>query len=153
MSPVKLKVTEMVDSVHLVVGSFVEDRPPSLHCQVCKARGLVLAGAGRCSVSLKDANLRNGRRGDMGRERRKKLITLPRGRGGDGGRELTRTASFIFQNLKKKMFNVYFLRRGGMCQGGAEREGDTESEAGSRLQAVSTEPDAGLELTDREIVT
>ena len=30
--------------------------------------------------------------------------------------------------------------------GGAEREGDTESEAGSRLQAVSTEPDAGLEF-------
>ena len=26
---------------------------------------------------------------------------------------------------------------------GAEREGDTESEAGSRLQAVGTEPDTG----------
>ena len=37
--------------------------------------------------------------------------------------------------------------------GGAEREGDTESEAGSRLWTDSTEPDAGLELTDREIVT
>ena len=37
--------------------------------------------------------------------------------------------------------------------GGSEREGDTESEAGSRLRAVSTEPDAGLELTDREIMT
>ena len=36
---------------------------------------------------------------------------------------------------------------------GAEREGDTESEAGSRLRAASTEPDAGLELTTREIVT
>ena len=36
---------------------------------------------------------------------------------------------------------------------GAEREGDTESEAGSRLRAVSTEPDMGLELTNREIVT
>ena len=36
---------------------------------------------------------------------------------------------------------------------GAEREGDTESEAGSRLQAVCTEPDTGLELTDSEIVT
>ena len=34
-----------------------------------------------------------------------------------------------------------------------EREGDTESEAGSRLWAVSTEPDEGLELTDREIMT
>ena len=37
--------------------------------------------------------------------------------------------------------------------GEGQREGDTESETGSRLQAVSTEPDAGLELTDREIVT
>ena len=36
---------------------------------------------------------------------------------------------------------------------GREREGDTESEAGSRLWAISPEPDAGLELTDREIVT
>ena len=30
---------------------------------------------------------------------------------------------------------------------GTEREGDTESEAGSRLCTVSIEPDAGLELT------
>ena len=38
--------------------------------------------------------------------------------------------------------------------GGAEREGDTESEAGSRLRAVSTEADdVGLELTDHEIMT
>ena len=36
---------------------------------------------------------------------------------------------------------------------GAEREGDTESETGSRLWAICPEPDAGLELTDREIVT
>ena len=36
---------------------------------------------------------------------------------------------------------------------GREREGDTESEAGSRIWAVSTEPDAGLELTECEIVT
>ena len=40
-----------------------------------------------------------------------------------------------------------------MSKGGAEREGDTESEAGSRLLAISTEPDAGLELTSREIMT
>ena len=40
-----------------------------------------------------------------------------------------------------------------MNGGGAEREGDTKSEAGSRLWAISPEPDAGLELTDREIVT
>ena len=40
-----------------------------------------------------------------------------------------------------------------MSGGGAERRGDTESKAGSRLRAVSTEPDAGLELMNREIVT
>ena len=40
-----------------------------------------------------------------------------------------------------------------MNRGGAEREGDTESETGSRLWAVSPEPDAGLELTDHEIMT
>ena len=40
-----------------------------------------------------------------------------------------------------------------MNGGGAEREGDTESEAGSRLWAISPEPDAGLELMEREIVT
>ena len=44
-------------------------------------------------------------------------------------------------------------RERSMSGGGAEREGDTESEAGSRLRAVSTEPDVGLELTNREIVT
>ena len=33
---------------------------------------------------------------------------------------------------------------------GRGRERDTESEVGSRLQAVSTEPDAGLEPTDHE---
>ena len=37
--------------------------------------------------------------------------------------------------------------------GKAERKGDPESEAGSTLQAVSTEPDVGLKLTDREIKT
>ena len=40
-----------------------------------------------------------------------------------------------------------------MSRGGAETEGDTESEAGSRLRALSTEPNAGLELTNREIMT
>ena len=34
-----------------------------------------------------------------------------------------------------------------------ERETHTESETGSGLWAVSTEPDSGLELTDREIMT
>ena len=40
-----------------------------------------------------------------------------------------------------------------MSGAGAEREGDTESEAGSRLPAVSTEPDTGLKPTNHEIMT
>ena len=43
--------------------------------------------------------------------------------------------------------------RGRKGQREREREGDTVSEAGSRLRAVSTEPDAGLDLTAGEIVT
>ena len=38
-------------------------------------------------------------------------------------------------------------------QEGAEREGDTQSQAGSRLRAVSTEPDEGLKPMNREIMT
>ena len=54
------------------------------------------------------------------------------------------------------MFIYLFLRerereRESECEytseGGAEREGDAESKGGSRLRAVSAEPDAGLELT------
>ena len=37
--------------------------------------------------------------------------------------------------------------------GRSERDRDTESEAGSRLWAVSTKPDVGLEPTDHEIMT
>ena len=50
---------------------------------------------------------------------------------------------------------IYFWERErqSMSGGGAERDGDTESKAGSRLWAVSTEPHAGLELTDHEIMT
>ena len=36
-------------------------------------------------------------------------------------------------------------------QGGAER--DTESETGSRLRAVSADPNVGLELTNHEVMT
>ena len=52
-------------------------------------------------------------------------------------------------------FSVYlFLRERQSVSGvGAEREGDTESEAGSRPQAISIEPEAGLELTDHEVMT
>ena len=46
---------------------------------------------------------------------------------------------------------IYFWER--VSRGEAERDGDTESKAGSRLWNVSTEPDGGLELRDREIMT
>ena len=36
---------------------------------------------------------------------------------------------------------------------GAEREGDTELEAGSRLPVVNTEPDMGLKAMNCEIMT
>ena len=52
----------------------------------------------------------------------------------------------------------YYLFGGGgrearVGEGQRVRERDTEWEAGSRLRAVSTEPDAGLEPKDGEIVT
>ena len=48
---------------------------------------------------------------------------------------------------------MFVFGRERVSRGGAEREGDTESESGSRFWAVSTETDAGLELTNREIMT
>ena len=48
---------------------------------------------------------------------------------------------------------IYFRDRETEHQRGRGTEPETESEASSRLWAVSTEPDAGLKLTDREIVT
>ena len=45
------------------------------------------------------------------------------------------------------------MERKSESRGGAEREGDTESEAGSRLPAVSTEPYAGLKPTNHKIMT
>ena len=47
---------------------------------------------------------------------------------------------------------MFIFERQSMSGGGAQREGDTDSEAGSRLLAVNTEPDAGLEPTNREIM-
>ena len=48
---------------------------------------------------------------------------------------------------------VFETERDRAWAGEGQRQGDTESEAGSRPWAVSTEPDVGLELTIREIVT
>ena len=56
-------------------------------------------------------------------------------------------------NLNEKTIYFWDRERQSINGGGAEREGDTESETGSRLRAISPEPDLGLELTDREIIT
>ena len=58
----------------------------------------------------------------------------------------------------RNFFNFFFFferKREGQStsRGGAEREGDTESEAGCRLQAVSTEPNTGLKPMNHEIMT
>ena len=60
----------------------------------------------------------------------------------------------LLKNIKLDCFKNFFL-----CLfiferwEGVERDRDTVSETGSRLQAISTEPDAGLEFTNREIMT
>ena len=54
------------------------------------------------------------------------------------------------------MFIYFDTERQSMSGGGAEREGDKESEAGSRLPVVSTGlelTDAGLQFTECEIMT
>ena len=56
--------------------------------------------------------------------------------------------SFLLKNFFKHLF---ILERQSMNGRGAEREGDTESEVGSRPWAVSTEPDVGLKLKNNEI--
>ena len=73
--------------------------------------------------------------------------------------------SFTFKVIiiKKIFFDlfIYFWERerererASQSQRGRnrEREGDTESEAGSRLRAVSTEPDVGFKLMNREFMT
>ena len=50
-------------------------------------------------------------------------------------------------------FNIFERERDRARAGEGQRERETESEAGSRLRAVGTEPDKGLELTDCEIMT
>ena len=48
---------------------------------------------------------------------------------------------------------MFIFERETASEGEAKREGDTESKVGSRLWAVSTEPDAGLKLTHSKIMT
>ena len=73
-------------------------------------------------------------------------------------KSLQHAATWI--DLLEVIFNFFYVylflkdtERQRTSRGGAEREGDTESKAGSRLWAVSTEPDAGLKLTDNVIMT
>ena len=68
---------------------------------------------------------------------------------------------FLFSFFLRKKFLIFIFgrererererERQSASGGGEEREGDTESEAGSRLQAVSTKPDAGLEPRDHDL--
>ena len=62
--------------------------------------------------------------------------------------------AFYLFLIFKKFFNIYLLlrdrERQSMSRGGAEREGETESEAGFRLWAVSTEPDTEFQPTNYE---
>ena len=51
------------------------------------------------------------------------------------------------------MFITFLRERERERRGGAERDRDTETKAGSRLRAVSTEPDVGLKPTNHEIMT
>ena len=64
-------------------------------------------------------------------------------------------ASTIFFIINKKMIFMFIFERESQSMRGrkTEREEDTESKAGSRLRTVSTEPDMGLELMSREIMT
>ena len=64
------------------------------------------------------------------------------------------SSKFLCLDFLKKIFNAYslFLRerereRESTSKGGTEREGDTESEAGSRFLAVSREPTRGSNST------
>ena len=66
---------------------------------------------------------------------------------------LPNSGLFVFLIFFSTFIYFWDRERQSMDGGGAEREGDTESETGSRLRAISPEPDTGLELTDREIVT
>ena len=52
-----------------------------------------------------------------------------------------------------KIFLVFIYFWDSAWAGEGQRERETESEAGSKLWAVSTKPDAGLELTNHEIMT
>ena len=93
-----------------------------------------------CSVFQTLVHLRKDRTGQHKNIKERPLLQIP--------------------HIKKYSCFLHFLKiylflkeRQSVSGGGAERQGDTESEAGSRLQAVSTEPNAGLEPMNPEIMT
>ena len=62
----------------------------------------------------------------------------------------------MWSQLQKTFFlHLFIFERESKCEWAGEgvEEGDTESKAGSRLWAVSIEPDVEPELTNREIMT
>ena len=69
----------------------------------------------------------------------------------------------IFCVLIGHFYKVFFFLNVSSClrdrerqstsSGGAESEGHTDSEAGSRLRALSADPDVGLELMNWELMT
>ena len=60
---------------------------------------------------------------------------------------------FLLKKKKKINVFIYFETETEHEWGEGQREGDTESQAVSRLGAVSIEPHAGLELMNYEIMT
>ena len=68
------------------------------------------------------------------------------------------STSHIYRKSSLGFFSIFLTfiierQKQSMSRGGAERGGETESEAGSRLRAVSTEADVGLEPKSHEIKT
>ena len=100
---------------------------------------------------------------DHGTERRKRSVKADHGDNEHQG-ESEQTGNFYPVTLARYaktcvFFNFFFyiyllfLRDGESTSGEGQREKETESEAGSRLRAVSTEPDVGLELTRCDVMT
>ena len=58
----------------------------------------------------------------------------------------------LLLNKSRVILIFYFWDRDSTSWGGAERKGDTESETGFRLPAISTEPDTGLEPVNHKIM-
>ena len=66
---------------------------------------------------------------------------------------LHKDLAYITECTVFKFFFMVIFERENMSRGEAKREGDTECEAGTRLCTVSTEPNAGLELPNHQIMT